>query len=213
MNVSRMGLRRKISGLLLRPLRDRAAERRLRRAARDGRPLKIVLGGTAPEPDWLGSDIGFFDATDPAAWADLVVGENRVERLLAEHVFEHIPPDLIPKVLANAYRYLKPGGTIRIAVPDGHNPDPDYIRNVAPGGIGPGAGDHKQLFTVESLSAALSEAGFEVEPGEWFDAGGRFHEEPWPAERGHIHRSRRHGMPDKSFPFSHLSLLVDGVKR
>lgn len=189
------------------------AERRLRAAAAEGRPLKIVLGGAAPEPDWLGSDIGFFDATDPAAWADLVGGEGRVDRLLAEHVFEHIPPEKVPAVLRNAYRYLRPGGTIRIAVPDGHNPDPDYLRNVRPGGIGPGADDHKQLFTLESLSAALEEAGFEVEPGEWFDAEGRFHEEDWPADRGHVHRSRRHGTPDKSFPFSHLSLLVDGVKR
>ncbi|WP_404924609.1 methyltransferase domain-containing protein [Nisaea sediminum] len=207
-----MGLRRKISELFLRPLRDRAAERKLRAAAAAGTPLRIVLGGAAPEAGWLGSDIGFFDATDPAVWADLVGAEGRVERLLAEHVFEHIPPELVPAVLANAYRYLEPGGTIRIAVPDGHNPDPDYIRHVEPGGIGPGADDHKQLFTVESLSAALAAAGFTVEPREWFDAGGDFHEEPWIAERGHIHRCRRFGTPDKSFPSSHLSLLVDGIK-
>lgn len=207
-----MGLGRKISERILRPLRDRAAERKLRAAAAAGAPLRIVLGGAAPEAGWLGSDIGFFDATDPAAWADLVGGEGRVDRLLAEHVFEHIPPELIPAVLRNAYRYLKPGGTIRIAVPDGHNPDPAYIRHVEPGGIGPGAGDHKQLFTLESLSAALSAAGFKVEPREWFDAEGRFHEEPWIAERGHIYRCRRFGTPDKSFPSSHLSLLVDGIK-
>ena len=119
---------------------------------------------------------------------------------------------VIAAVLANAYRYLQPGGTIRIAVPDGHNPDPDYIRHVEPGGIGPGADDHKQLFTVESLSAALAAAGFTVEPREWFDTGGAFHEEPWIAERGHVHRCRRFGTPDKSFPSSHLSLLVDGIK-
>lgn len=207
-----MGLRRKISELFLRPLRDRTAERKLRAAAAGGEPLRIVLGGAAPEVGWLGSDIGFFDATDPAAWADLVGGEGRVERLLAEHVFEHIPPELVPAVLANAYRYLKPGGTIRIAVPDGHNPNPDYIRHVEPGGIGPGADDHKQLFTVESLSAALAAAGFRVEPREWFDTDGQFHKEPWIAERGHIHRCRRFGTPDKSFPSSHLSLLVDGIK-
>ncbi|WP_339855471.1 methyltransferase domain-containing protein [uncultured Nisaea sp.] len=177
-----------------------------------GLPLKIVLGGTAPAPDWFGSDIGFFDATRAAAWAELIGREAAVDRLLAEHVFEHIPPELIPAVLENAFRYLKPGGTIRIAVPDGHNPNPDYIRNVEPGGTGPGAEDHKQLFTLESLSAVLEAAGFRVEPGEWFDRSGQFHEEPWGEERGRIYRCKRHGTPDKSFPSSHLSLLVDGIK-
>lgn len=207
-----MDLKRKISDLLLRPLRDRAQERSLREAAARGAPLKIVLGGAASEEGWFGSDIGFFDATDPEAWSDLVGEGETVERLLAEHVFEHIPPDSIPAVMKNAYRHLKSGGTIRIAVPDGHNPDPDYIRHVEPGGIGPGADDHKQLFTIETLSAALGAAGFRVEPREWFDAEGGFHEEAWIAERGHIHRCRRHGTPDKSFPSSHLSLLVDGIK-
>lgn len=177
-----------------------------------GVPLKIVLGGAAPAPDWFGSDIGFFDATRETAWEALVGREGVVDRLLAEHVFEHIPPELIPAVLENAFRYLKPGGTIRIAVPDGHSPSPDYIRNVEPGGIGPGADDHKQLFTIESLSAALEAAGFRVEPGEWFDRDGLFHEEPWSEDRGNIYRCRRHGTPDKSFPSSHLSLLVDGIK-
>ena len=207
-----MSLSRKFFEHVRRPLRDWFQERRLRRAVAAGLPLKIVLGGTAPAPDWLGSDIGFFDATRPESWAALLGEAGEGDRLLAEHVFEHIPPDLVPAVLQNAFRYLKPGGTIRIAVPDGHNPDPDYIRHVEPGGIGPGADDHKQLFTIESLSEALAAAGFRVEPGEWFDASGQFHETAWDEACGHVHRCRRHGTPDKSFPSSHLSLLVDGIK-
>ena len=132
-----MTLRGKFFEYFRRPLRDWYQERRLRRAVASGLPLKIVLGGTAPAPDWFGSDIGFFDATRAAAWTELIGREAAVDRLLAEHVFEHIPPELIPAVLENAFRYLKPGGTIRIAVPDGHNPNPDYIRNVEPGGTGP----------------------------------------------------------------------------
>ena len=207
-----MTLRGKFFEYFRRPLRDWYQERRLRRAVASGLPLNIVLGGTAPAPDWFGSDIGFFDATRAAAWAEFIGPEAAVDRLLAEHVFEHIPPELIPAVLDNAFRYLKPGGTIRIAVPDGHNPNPDYIRNVEPGGTGPGAEDHKQLFTLESLSAVLEAAGFRVEPGEWFDRSGQFHEEPWGEERGRIYRCKRHGTPNKSFPSSPLSLRVDGIK-
>ena len=207
-----MTLRRKFFEHFRRPLRDWYQERLLRRAVASGTALRIVLGGSAPASDWLGSDIGFFDATRGDVWAELIGREEAIDRLLAEHVFEHIPPDLIPAALENAYRYLKPGGTIRIAVPDGHNPNPAYIRNVEPGGTGPGADDHKQLFTLESLSAALDAAGFRVEPGEWFDSTGHFHEEPWSEERGRIGRCKRHGSPDKSFPSSHLSLLVDGIK-
>ncbi|MEO9899934.1 methyltransferase domain-containing protein [Nisaea sp.] len=207
-----MTLRRLFFEYIRRPLRDWRQERRLRQAVEMGAPLKVVLGGTAPAPEWFGSDIGFFDATCATAWAELFGHEASIDRLLAEHVFEHIPPELIPAVLENALRYLKTGGTIRIAVPDGHNPNPDYIRHVEPGGVGPGADDHKQLFTIEILSAALEAAGFQVEPGEWFDSGGQFHETPWSDDRGNIYRCKRHGTPDKSFSSSHLSLLVDGVK-
>lgn len=207
-----MNLKRILSERVLKPWRDRASERRLRAAAESGLPLKIVLGGSAPEPDWYGSDIGFFDVTDPSVWKDLIGAEDRVGRVMAEHVFEHIPPQLIPAALRNIYRFLKPGGTLRIAVPDGHNPDPDYIRHVEPGGIGPGAEDHKQLFTEESLSQALREAGFRVDAREWFDADGAFHAKDWVGERGYIYRCSHNGTPNKSFPSSHLSLLVDGIK-
>lgn len=196
-----------------RAVRDGLAERRLRRAVAAGAPLRVVLGGDPPEADWLGSDIGFFDITEEASWRRLFGGPGRIDRLLAEHVFEHIPPDRVPAALANAHAYLKPGGSLRIAVPDGGNPDPDYRRHVEPGGIGPGAADHRQLFTVAGLSRLLADAGFSVEPQEWFDAAGTFHAEPWRPERGFVHRSRTHGIPNRSFASSHLSLIVDGIKR
>jgi len=45
---------------------------------------------------------------------------------------------------------------LRVAVPDGFHPNPGYIERVKPGGTGPGAGDHKILYTYRTLSAILS---------------------------------------------------------
>ena len=43
------------------------------------------------------------------------------------------------------FRYLKPGGLLRIAVPDGNRNDPEYIEEVSPPKDG-----HQLLFKVDN---------------------------------------------------------------
>jgi len=52
----------------------------------------------------------------------------------------------------NAFDFLRIGGTLRIAVPDGCHPDPNYIEHVRPGGTGAGADDHQFLYTYKTIT-------------------------------------------------------------
>ena len=38
--------------------------------------------------------------------------------IFAEHVAEHLPPETVPRVLAEFWRVLRPGGTLRLSTPD-----------------------------------------------------------------------------------------------
>lgn len=51
--------------------------------------------------------------------------DNSVARILSEDFFEHITVDEIKRLLAECFRLLKPGGIMRIGVPDYGNPK-DY---------------------------------------------------------------------------------------
>jgi predicted SAM-dependent methyltransferase len=44
--------------------------------------------------------------------------DNSVDEIRASHILEHFPFAEVPNVLAEWVRALKPGGTIKIAVPD-----------------------------------------------------------------------------------------------
>lgn len=85
-----------------------------------------------PDPRWLTVDV------DPAR-ADIVVNFNAFEgfplanetvsAIYASHVFEHISVYRCPRVLAECYRVLMPGGTIRIIVPDVATSIAHYVAN------------------------------------------------------------------------------------
>jgi len=106
-------------------------------------------------------------------------------------------------------RFLRPGGYLRIAVPDGNNPDRDYIDQVRPGGIGPGAADHKILYDHTLLSRTLRGAGFEVQLLEYFDADGHFLSVPWDPGAGMIHRSCRYDERNRDGKLNYTSLIID----
>ena len=152
---------------------NRDVERRvraLREQVRAAEVVKLVLGAAHTRFEgWLSTGIESLDVTDTHAW-EALLGPRRAQAMLAEHVIEHLTPEGLRAALQSCYAYLEPGGHFRIAVPDGNHPDPRYVRAVRPGGTGEGAFDHKHLFTIETLGEALSSAGFEVRPVEWFDA-------------------------------------------
>lgn len=188
------------------------AQRRLQQVAAGGGPLRIVVGAAHTLYDgWISTNIDSLNLLDLSDW-QTVVGDLKLDRVLAEHVWEHLSPDDGIKALKNVAMHLKSGGRVRIAVPDGHHPDASYIEHVRPGGIGPGADDHKILYTLETLEASVRKAGLEPEVMEYWDTEGRFHAREWDPVDGQVLRSKEHDPRNADGVLHYTSLIVDGVK-
>jgi predicted SAM-dependent methyltransferase len=147
--------------------------RALRQEMQAACPLKVVLGAGETRFDgWFNTDTDILNITAPADWIALFA-PGSIDRLLAEHVFEHLSESQTCAALMECQRYLKPGGRLRIAVPDGYRPDPVYLAEVRPPADG-----HQVLFTIDSLMSLLESQGFRATPLEFFDQAGQFHCQP-----------------------------------
>lgn len=169
----------------------------------------IILGaGSTRYPGWTATNIRALDITNEQHWRRSFQ-PGSIDLLLMSHVLEHIAPAEGPTALRLCYQYLKPRGCLRIAVPDGYRRDAAYLAEVSPPRDG-----HQALYTIDSLSALLSEAGFELDPLEYFDKEGKFHFKEWDQARGHVARSRRYDK-QTSFPYEDMfytSVIIDAVK-
>jgi predicted SAM-dependent methyltransferase len=181
---------------------------RLRIASRR-RPLRIALGATGSAPSgWTATDEQYLDLTRRETFARYL-SPRSVDAILAEHVWEHLSENDGSLAAKNCKEFLTDGGYLRVAVPDGNHPSPEYREWVRPGGVGPGAVDHKVLYNLETLATLLEAAGYRVQPLEWFDGNSRFHEQPWNPEEGLIRRSRRFDRRNCDGVLRYTSLIVD----
>jgi predicted SAM-dependent methyltransferase len=186
--------------------------RRLKRLAQKSTPVRIVLGASGIfDVRWIPTDIGTLDILNERHWTRSFA-ENSIDAILAEHVWEHLSLEQGRHAARNCFRFLKPGGYLRVAVPDGFHPDPSYIEWVRVGGNGPGADDHKVLYTVDTFRDVFSSAGFEVEPLEYFDSAGVFHGTDWDPAGGTIHRSRRFDERNQDGRLAYTSIILDARK-
>lgn len=160
---------------------------------------------------WISTNVGQLDLLKKASW-DRFLGNRRIDALLAEHVWEHLSIDEGRMAASICYSHMKSGGYMRIAVPDGNHPNPDYIENVKVGGVGPGAEDHKVLFDYKSLSDMFEEAGFAVKLLEYFDESGIFHQDDWCPDAGFINRSKRYDKRNADGNLNYTSIIIDAVK-
>jgi predicted SAM-dependent methyltransferase len=186
--------------------------RNLKKRVRRTSPLRIVVGaGGLFDPGWIPTDVDVLDILDLAHWRRLF-RENSIDALLAEHVWEHLTAEQGSRAAHNCYRFLRPGGYLRVAVPDGFHPDPQYIEGVRPGGSGAGAHDHKLLYNHESFRQLFESAGFQVEPLEYFDLAGQFHAVDWDPSQGKIDRSKRFDERNKDGRLVYTSVILDARK-
>ena len=191
----------------------RAQRRRIRTDVRQcraaSRDIKIIIGAGETRYDgWIATDIPAFDILNPAHWAQLFP-PKAIDRMLAEHVFEHLTTAQLGEFLQIAGPYLAPAARIRIAVPDGHHPDANYIERVRPGGSGIGADDHKVLYTWELISEVLGEFDFHYQLLEYFDAEGTFHRHEWSEQDGFIRRSAKYDRRNADGDLNFTSLIID----
>jgi len=178
-----------------------------------GRPSrKIVIGSSGTAFDgWVSTDREVVDLLREDTWAEYF-GRDSLDAILAEHVWEHLSPEHAVRAARNCFRYLKPGGYLRVAVPDGYHPDPSYIADVRPGGTGSGADDHKQLYNHVSFADLFASVGFKVHLYEYFDSQGRFQVREWDPADGMIQRSVRFDTRNAVAPLAYTSIVLDAIK-
>ena len=199
-----------IASVVRAPSLRRGLERTVRERA-PGTPLRIVVGAHRIfEPGWIPTEREALDLLKPESWTRYF-REGEIDAILAEHVWEHLDREQAVTAAKTCLRFLKPGGHLRVAVPDGLHPSPEYIQRVRPGGTGPAAWDHKILYDYRTFPAIFREAGFEPELLEWYDTGHELHRTEWDPEDGMIHRSWRF---DKrtGLPYRYTSLILDARK-
>lgn len=200
---------------LVRYLEARETRKQHRRAIRlaiTRQPVRIVVGsGGIHYEGWLSTDQDDLDLLKFRDWSGLF-GPNSIDAILAEHVWEHLAKEGALIAARNCFRLLKPGGYIRVAVPDGNHPDPDYIDLVRPGGAGSGSDDHKVLYTFTDLKKIFVSVGFEVDLLEYFDETGDFRFSDWDPEAGMIRRSRRFDPRNVDGELGYTSIILDARK-
>lgn len=175
------------------------------------RKLDIGSGGINFSNDWITTDIDLLDITDKLNWVRLF-GNIRLANIMAEHVWEHLSDENTLAANKNCYTFLKQGGTLRIAVPDGYHPAKEYIEWVKVGGSGIGADDHKILYNYTIMKKRLEEVGFRVNLLEYWDENGKFNYVDWSTDAGYIRRSKNHDERNASGELKYTSLIVDAIK-
>lgn len=153
-------------------------ERRRAARLRARRPLQLHLGSASNRlPGWVNIDLVRPGRRLDLYW-DLQRGipfpDRSVDAIFAEHLLEHLELSVGVALLRECRRTLRPGGTIRIGVPDleryvasylGRDDLIDEVRGGRPtralalGEVFFLYG-HKSMFDFETLEWAFREAGF-----------------------------------------------------
>ncbi|WP_205960474.1 class I SAM-dependent methyltransferase [Flammeovirga sp. MY04] len=179
---------------------------------KSNQPLKVVIGSENIFDDgWLPTDIYIIDLLEERTWKKFF-DENDIDLLLAEHVWEHLTLEQGKIAAKNCYKFLKKGGNIRLAVPDGYHQDEDYIDYVKPGGHGIGSDDHKVLYNYKLFQSIFEEAGFQVKLLEYFDEEKEFQCCDWDTQFGTINRSIRFDKRNVNNEPKYTSIIIDAVK-
>ena len=80
--------------------------------------MRIIVGaGKVKYDGWVSTQKSEFNLLSIEQWEN-ITKDNEIEAILAEHVWEHLTYEEGLKAAENCYKFLKPGGYIRCAVPD-----------------------------------------------------------------------------------------------
>ncbi len=115
----------------------------------------------------------------------------------------------------NCFKYLKPGGYIRCAVPDKNFKNEWYQDMIQIGGPGPldhPAASHKVVYDYKNLIRVFETAGFNVSLLEYCDELGDFHYTDWNEMDGKIGRSFRFDTRNTLEKIEMVSIIIDAVK-
>ena len=142
--------------------------------------LKLNLGCWTRDfgPDWIHIDGGDLPHLDSHDIVNLPYEDNSVDLIYASHVFEYFDREEGLEVLKKWFPKLKPGGVLRIAVPDFESMAELYVGGKYPlkNFLGPLFGKmkmgdetiyHKTVYDFDGLMELLKSAGFS--DIKWYD--------------------------------------------
>ena len=178
--------------------------------------IRVVIGTgeNNNNPEWMQTQESDLNLLQRDQWAERFL-PNTLSAILAEHVWEHLDFDEGVDAAKICFEFLRPGGYVRCAVPDGCFPNEDYQKIVQIGGPGPAdhpAASHKIVHTYKTLSSMFERAGFTVQLLEYCDESGEFHYNDWDEKKGFIYRSKRFDHRNQHGRLGFVSLIVDAVK-
>jgi predicted SAM-dependent methyltransferase len=152
------------------------SRRRVRALLRQGAPIRLNLGsGPRKLQGWVNVDVVGMNPDLP--W-DLRRGipfpDTSVDAVFFEHVLEHFPLANVFEILDEAKRVLRPGGMVRVGVPDfgryllSYAGDKGFIQSNRPNRPTPLLAvaevalfhGHRSVWDGETLVRTLEEAGF-----------------------------------------------------
>jgi predicted SAM-dependent methyltransferase len=185
---------------------------KIKKILKKKKKLKLVIGASGVcQKGWVPIEQYYLDLTISDSW-EMRFKQNSIDVILVEHVWEHLTEREGLIAAKFCYEYLKKGGYMRIAVPDGYHPGKEYHNMIIPGGTGSGADDHKIVYTYDSLSAVFYNAGFRINHLEYFDENGQFHYRAWNREDGMVFRSKRFDERNVDGRLNFTSIIIDAVK-
>lgn len=177
---------------------------------------KIIIGAGSQNWDgWTSTQGNELNLLDEGTW-ERYFGDERADAFLCEHVYEHLTLEEGKRAAKIISRFLKPGGFIRVAVPDRHFPDPEYQRTVQVGGPGPAdhpAADHKIVYGYQELTEVFEDAGFDVQLLEYHDEDGNFRLSDWNPDDAPVYRSSKLDHRNQDGIIRFASLIIDAVKK
>ncbi len=178
-------------------------------------PVRIIIGaGDQDWPGWIPTHREELDLLNPADWENSF-RFRRADAFLCEHVWEHLTETDGRFAATTCFRWLKPGGYLRCAVPDSHFPDKEYQQMAKVGGPGPKthpAADHRIVYDYVLFSDIFAQAGFDVDLLEYCDEQGRFHYNQWSPDDGPVYRSLLMDHRNQDGIIKNVSLIIDAKK-
>lgn len=177
--------------------------------------MKLILGaGETKFEGWISTQESELNLLSKEDFDKLFPLES-IDAMLAEHVWEHLTYEEGIIAAKNCLHRLKPGGYIRLAVPDMNFRNEWYQNMVKVGGPGPTdhpAASHKIVYDYRTLITVFESAGFEVTLLEYCDENGDFHYNYWNESDGKIGRSFRFDTRNSLEKLGMVSIIIDAKK-
>ena len=177
--------------------------------------MKVIIGaGKMTQEGWISTQETQLNLLKRSDF-ERMFAQEKAEAFLAEHVWEHMTIEEGEHAAKNCFDFLKPGGYLRVAVPDRNFRNEWYQNMVKVGGNGDPnhpAYTHKVVYDAQTLKDVFERAGFEVELLEYCDEHGDFHAVYWNEADGKIGRSLRFDTRNSPEKLGMVSIIIDAKK-